>query len=251
MDGQFAGKVAVITGGGSGIGRATALAFAQQGARVVIGNRDEHRGGAVVATIARAGGAGHFVPTDVTNPADVEHLMRTAFEQFGSLDILFNNAGTFGPLGPLATLDVAALDHVYATNVRGVFLGMRHALDLMLAQGHGTIINNASTTGLRNATLGVSLYAAAKAAVVSLTRSAAIEYAERGIRINAVAPGRIATEMLTHAGGGDPARFATTLPMRRLGTPEEVAEAVLWLASDAAAFITGHILAVDGGFLAS
>jgi NAD(P)-dependent dehydrogenase (short-subunit alcohol dehydrogenase family) len=251
MGDQFAGKVAVITGGGSGIGLATALAFAGEGARVVIGNRDSQRGAATVAAIEQVGGVGHFVPTDVTDPAAVERLLRTAAERYGSLDILFNNAGVFGPIGPLATLDVAALDQAYATNVRGVFLGMHHALELMLAQGHGTIINNASTTGLRNATHGVSLYAAAKAAVISLTRSAALEYAERGIRINAVAPGRIATEMLTHAGGGDPARFAATLPMRRLGTPEEVAAAVLWLASDAASFVTGHTLTVDGGFLAS
>lgn len=251
MGGQFAGKTVVITGGGTGIGRATALAFAGQGARVVIGNRDVRRGTETVTAIEQRGGIALFLPTDVAVAADVEQLMKTASARFGSLDVLFNNAGAFGPLGPLATLDVAALDQVYATNVRGVFLGLKWALDLMLAQGHGTIVNNASTTGLRNATLGVSLYAAAKAAVISLTRSAALEYAERGIRINAVAPGRIATEMLIHAGGGNAERFAATLPMRRLGTPEEVAEAVLWLASDAAAFVTGHVLAVDGGFLAS
>lgn len=251
MGGQFAGKTVVITGGSTGIGRATALAFAGQGARVVIGNRDEQRGAETVAAIEQIGGTAFFVPTDVTVAADVERLMRTAAERFGSLDVLFNNAGTFGPIGALATLDAAALDRVYATNVRGVFLGMQSALSVMLAQGHGTIVNNASTTGLRNATLGVSLYAAAKAAVISLTRSVALEYAERGIRINAVAPGRIATEMLAHAGGGNAEHFAATLPMRRLGTPEEVAEAVLWLASDAAAFVTGHVLAVDGGFLAS
>lgn len=251
MDGQFAGATVLITGGGTGIGRATALAFARQGAWVVIGNRDERRGAETVAQIEAAGGTALFLPTDVTRPADVERLVRTGVTTFGRIDVLFNNAGTFGPLGLLAEQDADALDLVLQTNVRGVFLGMKYAIAQMLEQGGGAIVNNASTTGARNATLGVSLYAAAKAAVISLTRSAALEYAERGIRVNAVAPGRIATEMLTHAGGGNPERFAATLPMRRLGTPEEVAEAVLWLASDAAAFVTGHVLAVDGGFLAS
>lgn len=251
MAGQFRDAVVLITGGGSGIGRAAALAFARQGARVVIGNRDERRGAETVTQIVEAGGIALFLPTDVTRAADVARLVEAAVAAHGRLDVLFNNAGTFGPLGLLADQEPDALDQVLATNVRGVFLGMKYALAQMVEQGCGAIVNNASTTGARNATLGVGLYAAAKAAVISLTRSAALEYAGRGIRVNAVAPGRIATEMLIHAGGGDTTRFAATLPMRRLGTPEEVADAVLWLASDAAAFVTGHILAVDGGFLAS
>jgi NAD(P)-dependent dehydrogenase (short-subunit alcohol dehydrogenase family) len=251
MEGQFADSVVVITGGGTGIGRATALAFAGQGARVVIGNRDQRRGQETVALIQAAGGTALYLPTDITQAAEVQRLIGTAVETFGQLDVLFNNAGTFGPIGPLAEQDEAALDQVLQTNVKGVFLGMKYGLAQMLAQGRGVIINNASTTGARNSTHGVSLYAAAKSAVISLTKSAALEYATRGIRVNAVAPGRIATEMLAIAGGGQPERFAAILPMRRLGTPEEVAEAVLWLASDAASFVTGHVLAVDGGYLAS
>jgi NAD(P)-dependent dehydrogenase (short-subunit alcohol dehydrogenase family) len=251
MAGQFADSVVVITGAGTGIGRATALAFGRQGARVVIGNRDRQRGQETAAQVQAAGGTVLYLPTDVTQAADVRRLIGTAVETFGRLDVLFNNAGTFGPIGPLAEQDEDALDQVLQTNVKGVFLGMKYALAQMLAQGHGVIVNNASTTGARNSTHGVALYAAAKSAVISLTKSAALEYATRGIRVNAVAPGRIATEMLTLAGGGQPERFAAILPMQRLGTPEEVAEAVLWLASDAASFVTGHILAVDGGYLAS
>ena len=250
MAGCLDGAVVVITGGGTGIGLVTALAFAREGARVVIGSRDAGRGAAAIAAIAAAGGEARFVPTDVTCAEEVARLIASAVGEFGRLDVLFNNAGTFGPLGLLGDQEATALDDVLAINVRGVFLGMKYALAQMLAQGSGVIVNNASTTGARNATLGVGLYAAAKAAVISLTRSAALEYAARGIRINAVAPGRIATDMLMHAGGGDMERFAATLPMRRLGTPEEVAAAVLWLASDAASFVTGHVLAVDGGFLA-
>lgn len=251
MAGRFHESMVLITGGGSGIGRATVRAFAREGARVVLGNRDERRGAETVALIEAEGGVARFVPTDVTQAADVARLVESAVSAHGRLDVLFNNAGTFGPLGLLGEQPDDALDGVLATNVRGVFLGMKYALAQMLDQGGGAIVNNASTTGARNATLGVGLYAAAKAAVISLTRSAALEYAARGIRVNAVAPGRIATEMLAHAGGGDAERFAATLPMRRLGTPEEVADAVLWLASDAASFVTGHVLAVDGGFLAS
>ncbi|NJN16247.1 MAG: glucose 1-dehydrogenase [Oscillochloris sp.] len=246
----LAGRVALITGGGSGIGAASAHLLARHGAKIVIGNRRVERGQAVAAAICADGGSAIFQATDVTDAAAVAALVRLAIDTYGRLDIAFNNAGGFGTRALLADQEPALVDELLAVNVRGTFLCMKYELQHMLAQGNGVIINNASTTGLRNTNPGVAIYAAAKSAVLSLTRSAALEYAERGIRVNAVAPGRIATEMLGIAGAGEMERFAAQVPLKRLGTPDEVAEAVLWLASDAAAFVTGHILAVDGGVLA-
>jgi NAD(P)-dependent dehydrogenase (short-subunit alcohol dehydrogenase family) len=248
---NFIDSVVLITGGGSGIGRATALAFARQGAQLVIGNRNSERGNETVRLACAAGGRAIFQPTDVTNAASVRSLIDRAIHEFGRLDIAFNNAGMFGPVALLADQREEDLLQVLDVNVRGMFLCMRAELDVMLAQGYGTIINNASSTGLRNNTHGVALYAAAKSAVISLTRSAAMEYAAMGIRVNAVAPGRVHTEMLAIAAGGDPQRFASIIPMGRLGSPDEVADAVLWLASKKATFVTGQVIAIDGGFLAS
>lgn len=246
----FAGKVAVITGAGRGIGRATALAFARRGASVVAANRRIADGESLVAEIAAAGGDAHFVATDITQPDQIKRLMDEAVSRFGRLDILFNNAGYQEPRTPIADTPDDSFDRVFHTNTRSTWLGMKHALAHMLPQGSGAIVNCASVSGLRNPNPGLALYSASKAAVVSLTRSAAMEYAEKGVRINAVAPGRVVTDMMLCSRIMDMDAVAAGLPLRRMGKPEEVAEAVVWLASDAASFVVGHVLCTDGGFMA-
>ena len=244
---EFAGKVAVITGAGSGIGRATALAFARRGAIVVAANRRAADGDSLVADIEAQGGRAHFIATDVTHPTEIKRLMDDTAARFGRLDILFNNAGYQEPRTPIVDTPEEAFDIVFDTNTRATFLGMKYALPHMLAQGRGVIVNCASASGLRNANPGLALYSASKAAVVSLTKSAALEYGPT-IRVNAVSPGRVETPMMLASRIADMSVVAQGLPLKRLGRPEEVANAAVWLASDAASFVTGHILQVDGGF---
>lgn len=254
MQGAMAGQVCLVTGGGSGIGRATALRMAEAGAAAVIiaGRRDEE-GEAVALACRTAGAEGLFLRTDVTREEDVERLIRTIVERFGRLDTAFNNAGHQERPAPLEQQDTYVFDAVFDTNVRSVFLSLKHQLAVMQAQQGGRIVINASVSGIRNPNPGFALYSASKAAAISLMRSAAMAYAPYGIRINAVAPGRVVTDMMMKAaaGVGSMEAVAAGLPLRRMGRPEDVAEAVVWLASDRSAYIVGHVLAADGGFLAS
>ncbi|MCG7506738.1 SDR family NAD(P)-dependent oxidoreductase [Mesorhizobium retamae] len=252
--GRMEGLVCLVTGGGSGIGRATALRMAEAGAAAVIvaGRRDEE--GEAVAQACRAAGADAvFLRTDVTREEDVEQLVRTIVARFGRLDAAFNNAGYQEHPAPLEQQPSNVFDAVFDTNVRSVFLSLKHQLAVMLAQQSGRIVINASVSGIRNPNPGFALYSASKAAAISLMRSAAMAYAPYGVRINAVAPGRVVTDMMMKAaaGVGGMEAVAAGLPLRRMGQPEEVAEAVVWLASDRSAYIVGHVLAADGGFLAS
>jgi NAD(P)-dependent dehydrogenase (short-subunit alcohol dehydrogenase family) len=244
----FAGKAVLITGATSGIGRATALAFAARGARVTIVGRDAVRGTEVATA---CGPAARFHQADLGDPSAIADAVAGVVAAHGGLDIAFNNAGFQEPRAELAAQPDAMFDRVFDLNVRALFLGMKAEIPAMLARGGGVIVNNASVSGLRNPNPGLSLYAASKAAAVSLTRSAAMEYAPRGIRINAVSPGRVETPMMLGSGIADMSAVAAGLPIRRLGTPDEVAEAVLWLASPQSGFVVGHNLCVDGGFMSA
>jgi len=247
---DFADKVVLVTGGATGIGHATALAFGRRGATVVLAGRRADEGAKAVAALAEIGATARFVATDVTRPEDLARLHETIVADHGRLDVAFNNAGYQEPRAALAEQDPALYDRVFDTNVRSVYLALQHQVGLMVRQGGGAIVVNASVSGLRNPNPGLALYSASKAAVVSLTRSAAMEYAEQGIRINAVAPGRVVTAMMLGSKIMDMKAVAAGLPLRRMGQPGEVAEAVVWLASDAASFVVGHVLCTDGGFMA-
>lgn len=245
-------KTVFITGATSGIGHATALAFARSGANVALVGRDAERGGSTAEACESIGAQVLFIQADLTDPEQLRSAVARTCERFGSLDAAFNNAGMQERRALLAEQSDDVFDAVFAANVRAVFQCMRAEIGAMLLTGiGGTIINNASVSGLRNPNPGLALYSASKAAVLSLTRSAALEYAPRGIRINSVSPGRIETPMMINSGVADMTTVAQGLPARRMGNPEEVARAVVWLASDAASFVIGHNLCVDGGFLAS
>lgn len=252
MPTNFTDQVALITGGAAGIGRATALAFAAAGARVVIADIDADGGEQLAQQIVRADGQARFVRCDVAREADNAAAVAAAVAAFGRLDCAFNNAGIEEENAKLADGEEALFDRMLAINVKGVWLGMKHQLKQMLAQGRGAIVNTASVAGLVGAPTH-SIYAATKHAVLGLTKSAAAEYGKRGIRINAVCPGVIRTAMLERALVRDPTRedsLRRLHPIGRLGTAEEVASAVLWLCSEGAGFVTGHALTVDGGMTA-
>jgi NAD(P)-dependent dehydrogenase (short-subunit alcohol dehydrogenase family) len=250
---DFNGKTALVTGGGAGIGRAAALAFARAGARVVIGNRNVERGEETVALIGKLGGTALFQRTDVTVADDVAALVAKAVEKFGRIDCAFNNAGIMTPLEMIEDQSEDDFDRVMTTNVKGVWLAMKHEIKQMLAQGGGTIVNNSSVGGITGSSRGTANYTASKHAVLGLTKCAALENARRGIRVNAIAPYVIATEMGSQFADElkiTMADFAKMNPSGRVGTIEDAAAAVLWLCSDASSFLTAQTIAIDGGYTA-
>src|SRR6476660_610508 len=251
---DFKGKVALITGAGNGIGRASALGFARDGAKVVVVDRDTAGGEGTAGIIRQQGGEATFVTADVTKSADVQAYVKAALDAYGSIDCFHNNAGIEGSVAPTAEYDEAMFDTVMNINVKGVFLGMRHVLPVMLQQKHGALVNTASVAGLV-ASPGMPAYVASKHAVIGLTKTAAGEVARSGVRVNAVCPGPIDTRMIhsleAQLNPSDPAsvgdRYQASLPIGRYGTAEEVANVVLFLCSDLAGNVTGAQYVVDGG----
>jgi NAD(P)-dependent dehydrogenase (short-subunit alcohol dehydrogenase family) len=247
--GQFAGRVAFITGAGSGIGRATALAFPAQGAAVAVSDNSEKDLHETARLIEDRGGQALPVLCDVTRSDDVAAAVAAAVREFGRLDFAFNNAGVEQPVAPLHEISDEQWDRIIDINLRGVFYGMKHEIPAMLATGGGAIVNTSSGAGVIGIA-GQSAYAASKHAVIGLTKAAALDYAAAGVRINAVCPGIIETPMMDRFSGGTEEgrqRVIGQEPVGRMGRPEEIASAVLWLCSDLGAFTVGHALVVDGG----
>ena len=240
--------VVLITGALAGIGRATALAFARQGARLVVSGRRDDAGQALAGELRELGVEAEFIRADVRHESEVEALVAGTLARFGRLDVAVNNAGTEGTLTPLTDLSVDSYAAVFDTNVLGTVLSLKHELRVMRGQGSGAIVNLSSTMGHRGAA-NASLYVASKHAVEGLTKTAALEGAPLGIRVNAVAPGPVETEMLARLTGGGERKAALVagVPMRRAGTPEEIAQAIVWLASEHAGFLTGQVIDVNGG----
>ncbi len=247
MPRSFEGKVALVTGGGSGIGRASALAFAREGARVVVADVAVDGGEETVRLVAEAGGEATFVRTDVSQAADAQAMVQRAVEAYGRLDFAHNNAGVLGGRSPTAECSEDEWDAIMAVNLKGVWLCLRYEIPAMLETGGGAIVNTASSAGLV-AVRNMPAYVASKHGVAGLTKAAAVDYVRRGIRVNAVCPGFINTPLIQ--GFDQSGAREVVLPIGRLGTPEEVAEAVVWLCSDAASYVTGHLLAVDGAMTA-
>jgi NAD(P)-dependent dehydrogenase (short-subunit alcohol dehydrogenase family) len=257
---MFNGKVVIVTGGSSGIGRATAVAFAREGARVIIADLQVEQGEETVRLVRQTGSEGFFVKADVSREADVKGLIKKTVEIFGQLDYAFNNAGIIQPREPLIDQSEQNFNRIINANVKGVWLCMKHEIPQMLKNGGGAIVNNSSAAGLVGAP-GLSIYSASKHAVLGLTKSAALEYAAQGIRINGVCPGVTETPMINIIKGQSDnnsqviepnwePRDYTGCPLGRTARPEEIAGAVLWLCSPAASYVIAHVLMVDGGYTA-
>ncbi|NPT53130.1 SDR family NAD(P)-dependent oxidoreductase [Paraburkholderia elongata] len=244
--------VVLITGALTGIGRATALAFAREGNRVVVSGRREEAGQALAAELRALGTEAEFLRADVRFEAEVRSVVEQTVERFGRIDVAVNNAGTEGQLAPIVEQTAANYEDTFAVNVLGTLLSLKHEMRVMLAQGAGSIINLSSIAG-QVGIAGASVYAASKHAVEGLTKSAALEGAVAGVRVNAVAPGPVATEMLDRFAGGSEegkASFLSTIPARRAATPDEIAQTIVFLASDKARYLTGQNIAVDGAYTA-
>lgn len=243
-------KVAIVTGGTSGIGRDAAVLFAEAGAKVVVAGRREAEGKETVDMIRAKGGDGLFVKADVSKSADVQALVQKTVDKFGRLDTAFNNAGVEGSWMPMVDLPEEEWDRVLDINLKGVFLCMKYEVPEMIKAGGGTIVNMSSVAGLMG-TPAAAPYGASKHGVIGLTRTAALEYAQQKIRVNAVCPAVIESPMENRLFGEPEAhKFAVSMhPLGRIGTPREVAEAVLWMCSEKSSFMTGHYMVIDGGFL--
>ena len=252
---RLKGKVAIITGAGSGLGKAAALLFAREGAKVVVAANREKEGEQTVSAIKAGGGDAIFVGVDVTRASDLEKAIKTAVDKYGKLDIMFNNAGTPGPGKLIADITEEEWNRVLSVNLTGVFLGTKYAIPEMLKGGGGIIINTSSVAGVSPRRY-TGAYSAAKAAVIQLTRITALEYARKNIRVNCILPGPIDTPFFTKVAGGDPEKIAifkemvrNEVPLGRFAQPEEIARVALFLASDEASYITGAAFAADGGQL--
>jgi NAD(P)-dependent dehydrogenase (short-subunit alcohol dehydrogenase family) len=244
---RFTGKVAFVTGAASGIGRATAVAFAREGARVAILDLTEEALATTAGAVRATGAEVLVLACDVAKPEQVEAAIAEVVATFGRLDVAFNNAGVENKAAPVAEIALEEWDRILNINLRGTFVCMKHELAQLVRQGGGVVVNTSSGAGVRGVAGGAS-YAASKHAIIGLTKSAALDYAKANIRVNAVLPGNIETPMMDRFTGGDIQKAIDLEPVGRLGKPEEIADAVLWMSADLGAFVTGAAIAVDGGW---
>jgi NAD(P)-dependent dehydrogenase (short-subunit alcohol dehydrogenase family) len=244
---RFTGKVVLVTGAASGIGHAAAVAFAAEGARVAILDRTADSLKNTGAAVRNTGAEVLTIACDVASPEQVEAAVKQVVERFGQLDVAFNNAGVENKATPLHEIELDEWDRILGINLRGTFVCMKHEIAQMVRQGGGVVVNTSSGAGIRGVAGGAS-YAASKHAIIGMTKSAALDYAKQNIRVNAVLPGNIDTPMMGRFTGGDIEKAIDLEPVGRLGKPEEIAEAVLWMASDLGGFVTGSSIVVDGGW---